>query len=156
MGNCSYDEVEKPTPKQCDFIVSNSITMKPQYRLLAQKDFFNKLGKYSIDDRVGYIEITAKVVPSNTVDATLDYIEAEIKTEIAKAERGEEIVIKEEWNKLYDLESLLDSIRDKQLDSIRDKQEEEEVDSDKLVQLESKLIEFAKIVMDGFSDLDTR
>ena len=41
--------------KKCDYIVSNSILLKAEYREVLYRDLPKRLGKYSIDTRVGIL-----------------------------------------------------------------------------------------------------
>ena len=162
MSKCTHPLSEDIPLKQCNYIVSNYILPKMQFRGHIETDIFKSLGKYSMNKRVATINIRSIMYPTDRVNQLIVAVANEITTIKATKSRNEPIEIKESWQKLYDIEELLERLKDGREtcnDTCNDTGDtgdttiDNSVYNERLILLENKLKDFARIVMEGFQSM---
>ena len=101
--------------RKCDFIVSNSILLRPQYRELLYDDLPKRLGKYSIDTRIetlGMIDIL--MLPGEEEKESFIW---QLESKIQEVEKLSELnpntpIVIAKIGELNELKKLLVEIRD--------------------------------------------
>jgi len=101
--------------RKCDFIVSNSILLKPQYRKVLYNDLPKRLGKYSIDTRIGKLGmIDIFMLTDEEEEKSFIW---QLESKIQEVEKLNELspntpIIIEKIGELNELKKLLEEIRD--------------------------------------------